>query len=172
MKKLRISLRDSSKNWSIPVYESLTSYLKFHDFSETSHTDYKELIDHRTLVTLNAGEFLEIEWMGVDYCYADELEILLSNKITKQEMSRRCDNVRIGKRIHKAGRSGFDYVTGYEGYVPGNIIPWVIRDAPRYLKVIKLNGRFKSKIDFESLFEEKEEVLAKMILGSSIEEMC
>lgn len=163
MKKIRISLRDSSKKWSVPLYDSLTSYLFMHDHSKSKSSA------HRNLITLSKSEYLEIEWLGADYCHIDELGMFLNEKTTREEMLQRCDHVRIGKCVRKSGRRGFDYVCGYKGYVPGGLIPWNIRAAPSFLKVIELKGRFKPRIDFSELFEDKDDPCADFLLEAAEE---
>lgn len=158
MKKVRISLRDSNKKWALPLYESLESYAYRHGALSTKDSSF------RNIITLSKGEFLEIEWVGVDYCQIDDFGIFLDEKVSYAQMMQHCDNVRIGKCIRKSGRNGFDYITGYTGYVPGNIIPWNPRNAPSNLKVIELKGKFKPRIEFSELFEVKEESTASLLL--------
>lgn len=164
MKKVRISLRDSSKKWTLPLYESLTSYFYLHsNYTNTADKKFREI------VTLNKGEFLEIEWLGSDYCQIDEFGMFLDAKLSVEQMKNHCDHVRIGKSIRKSGRKGFDYVTGYIGYAPGGYIPWIVRNSPSYLKVIKLKGRFKPRIDFSELFEDNKDPTADMLLEAAEE---
>ena len=163
MKKIRISLRDSSKKWSIPLYDSLTSYLFMYEQVKLKTSDQREL------VTLSKSEYLEIEWLGADYCHIDEFGIFLDEKLSREEMLRRCDHVRIGKCVRKSGRKGFDYVSGYKGYVPGGLIPWSVRSAPSFLKVIDLKGRFKPRIDFSELFDDKEDPSSDFLLEAAEE---
>jgi len=150
VKKVRISLRDSSKKWTLHLYESLVSFTYLHSALSTKDTSFKNI------VTLNKGEFLEIEWLGADYCQIDDFGVFLDEKATRAQMMRRCDNVRIGKCVRKLGRNGFDYITGYTGWIPGDDIPWNPRNAPDYLKVIELKGRLKPRINFSELFESSE----------------
>lgn len=157
MKKIRISLRNSSKKWSLPLYDSLESFTYLYGSLSKDST-------FREIITLKKGEFVELEWCGVDYCQIDDFGIFLDEKVTRTQMAQRCDNVRIGKSIRKSGRSGFDYVIGYTGWVPGDVIPWNPRNAPDYLKVIELKGRFKPRIDFSEIFEVKEDPTASILL--------
>lgn len=161
MKKVRISLRDSKKTWSFALYESLSYFLYLHEHAKA---DSK----HRQIITLQKGEFLEIEWIGSDYYHLDPISILLNekNKLDKPKYSK-CDHIRIGKSSRKSGRHGFEYVTGHTGWVQGGVIPWNIRAASENLKVIELKGRFKPKIDFSQLFEAKEDPSADLLLEFS-----
>jgi len=161
VKKVRISLRDSSKKWTLPLYESLASYTYLHGALSVKDTSF------RNLITLSKSEYLEIEWLGVDYPQIDDFGIFLDDKATRMQMMQHCDNVRIGKCVRKSGRNGFDYITGYTGWVPGGIIPWNPRNSPSHLKVIELKGRFKPRIDFSELFEiseSKEDVASSFFL--------
>lgn len=158
MKKVRISLRDSTKKWSFPLYESLTSYAYLHDKIKEKDTSF------RNIITLSKGEFLEIEWAGADYCEIDEFGIFLDERATRVQMIQHSDHVRIGKCVRKSGRKGYDYVSGYTGWVPGGSIPWNPRNSPNYLKVIELKGRFKPRIDFTELFNVKEEPGTNLLL--------
>lgn len=146
MKKVRISLRDSKKAWSIPVYETLTSCLFFYNHQQKSN-------EARQLVTLAKGDFLEVEWIGIDFCNTKSFDIITNEQISKTDKKIKCENVRIAKSSRKSGRKGFDYITAFSGWVPGYIIPWSADESPDHLKVIELKGRYKPKINFSELFE-------------------
>lgn len=162
MKKVRISLRDSKKKWSFFLYETLSYYIYLHGHSKVDK--------HRQTITLEKGEFLEIEWLGVDYYQIDPLSILLKvNSDVNCDKLVKCDNIRIGKSSRKSGKSGFEYVTGYTGWVQGGTIPWHLRAASEKLKVIELKGRFKPRIDFSQLFENKEDQTSDFLLEVSEE---
>lgn len=163
MKKIRISLRDSSKTWSFPLYESLSAYDYLHDKLRPKDTSFRDV------VSLKKGEFLEIEWVGVDYCQIDEFGIFLDERATRLQMTQHSDHVKIGKCVRKSGRKGFDYVCGFTGWAPGGSIPWNPRNAPGYLKVIELKGRFKPRLDFTELFEVKEDPSESILLDMSEE---
>ena len=159
MKKVRISIRDTTQQWSFPMYEELDSLEAFIYI-------YEDLTEHSMLqetITLKKGEFLEIEWLGADYCQIDEFGLFLDEKISHSQMPHYYDKVRIGKSVRKGGHKGFEYITGFTGWVPCNLIPWTARNTLGYLKVIELNGRYKPRIDFAELFVDKSELTDDMI---------
>lgn len=162
MKKVRISLRDSNKSWSFSLYESLSYFVYLHGHAKIND-------NHRQIISLKKGEFLEIEWIGADYYQIDPISLFLNEKKdTHRPKYNKCDQVRIGKSARRSGKNGFEYVTGYTGWVQGGIIPWSGKAASDVLKVIELKGRFKPRIDFSQLFEEvKDDPSADMLIAFS-----
>jgi hypothetical protein len=149
VKKVRISLRDSKKKWSFQIYESLSSFIYLHEYPQLESQLKKT-------ITLSKGEFLEIEWLGSDYSSLDLTSIFLDGKVPPIKTSTvKCDNIKVGKCTRKSGKDGFDYITGFSGWVSGNIIPWYTRNDESYLKVIELKGRNKPRINFKELFKEE-----------------
>ncbi len=158
MKKVRISIRDATQQWSFPMYESLESLEAFIYIYEDLAADSML----QETITLKKGEFLEIEWLGADYCQIDEFGLFLDEKNSYPQMTHYYDKVRIGKSVRKGDRKGFEYITGFTGWVPCNLIPWAARNTLGYLKVIELNGRYKPRIDFSELFVVKSEATDDM----------
>lgn len=158
MKKVRISLRDSKKKWSFALYETLSYFIYLHGSPKTESK-------HKQIITLEKGEFLEVEWFGADYYQIDPMSLLLNEKAKIDKTTyNKCDFVRIGKCKRMSGKNGFEYVTGHTGWVSGGTIPWSNRDASELLKVIEIKGRFKPKIDFSQLFEIKEDANTDLLL--------
>ena len=144
VKKVRITLKRGCKEWSFPIYDSSESayYLKDEPFAD-------DIDDCCKLVTLKKGEVLEIEWMGYEAVYEDEIS--LKKKPFKSLSHEKFHSIRVGKltpvkmTTHKTG-----YVETFVGWV--NEDTKLFSDIHESVKILHIKGRVLSKMDFSQIF--------------------
>lgn len=160
MKKLRINLKNSTKSWSFLLYETITDCMYAQSYPQMDKFK-KEKIE-----LIKRGQFLEIEWCGSEY-FEFNSDILFDkhSDVLKKSNSIKFNYVKIGKSIRT--KSGIEYITGHEGWVPGNVIPWSIVDSPDHIKVIELKGRLKPRIDFSQLFQKKQDITSELLMTAA-----
>lgn len=136
MKKVRLTPKRGS-SWSFKLYDSAEAayYMKE---DERDHSEYHQRIG------LPTGSYMEIEWMGAEYIYDEEVEM-------PQGWYESFDKVRLA-RITR-GKGSKDSLILATGWVVGNTIPWS-RKVHDSIKISKINGKIKSKLDFSELFKE------------------
>lgn len=145
MKKIRLNLKRGVKSWSFTIYDSVESayYLK----DEPIMND--EIEEYRRVVTMGRGETIEAEWLGAEWVY-DEDEGLPSRGYKK------FDKVRLGKisKLKDVGRGAksTSYLELYSGWVSQMEFPWAPDDTRNDIRIIRVNGRAASKLDFSKLF--------------------
>ena len=146
MKKVRINLNKGVKTWSFFLYDSPESafYLKeLHD-----DEDFDE--EYRKLVEVYRSDVVEVEWMGSEWVYHDELG-----------KSEKYDNVRLAKLVTRGvapSEANMGYVEIYSGWTHGDVFRWCGRqDSQSNVKVTPIKGRVKSKLDFSEIFLKQEE---------------
>jgi hypothetical protein len=149
VKKVRINLKRGCKKWSFPIFDSAESayYLKDDLFPE-------EVEECCKVVDLNPGEILEIEWMGFEAVYDDEVKE--SSLQTKLKMDHeRFESVRIAKMTQiktKSYKTG--YVETFSGWIKPGIFTYNASDR-NDVRIIQIKGKMTSKMDFSELFQTK-----------------
>jgi hypothetical protein len=155
MKKVRINLKRGVRTWSFVIYDSVESaFLLKDDPLESSETEDS----YRKVVTLRAGDFMEVEWMGSEWVYDDggPDAPLLKYRSTSEKY----DNVRIGKLSPlKDSAKKLGYLEVYSGWVRGDQLPWIQRDDQKDIRITPIIGKIRSKLDFSELFSELDEEL-------------
>lgn len=137
MKKVRLAPKKGSA-WSFKLYDSAEAayYMKE---DERDHSEYHQRIG------LPEGSYMEVEWMGAEYIYDEEVD-------DPTGWYESFDKVRLA-RVTTRGKGPKDSLVLATGWVVGRTIPWSrkVHDA---VKISKINGRIKSKLEFSELFKE------------------
>lgn len=152
MKKVRVNLRRGVKSWSFVLYDSAESafFLRNEPASDTDTFD----MEYRRVVRLNAGDVAEVEWVGGEWVYDDEVDFKASGPLRTN--SEKFDKVRIGKLSvlkstrRRAQKTGFLEV--YSGWVPHGDVPWSQETASDDVRITPIKGKMQPKIDFSQLF--------------------
>lgn len=171
MKKVKLNLKRGVRSWSVTVYDSVESafYLK----DEPLFDD--EIEEYRRTVTLLPGEFLEMEWIGSEWVYNDEV---LKSSADSPRLStisiHKFDNVRIGKSFPIKGTiQKTSCVELYSGWVDAHSVQWR-EDPQRDVRITPIKGRMRSKFDFSKLFSDTDSSddvtdVSQLITGKSDE---
>jgi hypothetical protein len=151
VKKIRINLRRGIKTWTFVLYDSAESafYLK----EELPEVDD----EHCKIVRFESGDVAEVEWLGSEWVYEDEMTQDATEKTRLRLDHEKYDKVRIGKMSKSKTRSNdqkTDYVELYSGWIPSGVIPWSEVDQ-KPIRVIPIKGKIQSKLDFSKLFSEE-----------------
>jgi hypothetical protein len=153
VKKVRLSLKRGSKPLSFTLYDSAESafYLK----DEPPYPDGFEE-DYRRVVTLKPGEILEVEWIGSEWVFADDLEDFLYKPLLfNNNAYDKYDKVRVGKISPlKGSEQKLGYLEVYAGWILGGHVPWESQVHQNGLKITEVKGRIQSKFDFPKLFSD------------------
>lgn len=138
MKKLRLSLKPESKNWSFILFDSPEAayYMAGYDTQPDDEFCFN--------VSLSEGDFMEVEWTGMEFVYDDPEENMFVERI---RLAKSYDTT-LGD-IKATG-----YVETYTGWLPRGTIPWNKR-THKNVKITRIGGRNKSRLDFSRIFRDK-----------------
>lgn len=136
MKKVRLAPKKGS-TWSFKLYDSAEAayYMK---------EDERDRSEYHQRIGLPEGSYMEVEWIGAEYIYDEDVEDISG-------WYESFDKVRLARVTRGPGPK--DSLILATGWVVGNTIPWS-RKAHGAIKISKINGRIKSKLDFSELFKE------------------
>lgn len=159
MKKIRIKLSKKA-DWSFVIYDSSESafYLKGEELDIEEHEEYCKIINLNSL-----SDILEIEWMGSEFLYEDEMKSNIFKNPSKMKLSTsdNFEKIRIAKFCSvktKALKKGSGYIETAEGWVTAGTIPWNGPPSNRGdIKITRIKGRIKSKLDFSEIFKNQSE---------------
>lgn len=148
MKKVRLTLKPSVDSWSFTLFDSPEA-VYYLGTSAPEPTDEEYCCN----VSLTSSDFLEVEWMGTEYVHPEE------NSVFYPEESESYDRIRLAKNYgldSPAGAYGSGYIETYSGWVSRGTIPWNGK-RHKQLKVTRINGRNKPKLDLSELFGDSED---------------
>lgn len=139
MKKLRLSLKPESKEWSFILFDSPEAAYYMAGY-ETQPDD-----EFCLNVSLSGGDFMEVEWTGMEFVYDDP-----------SSESMFIERIRLAKSYDTTlgDVTAFGYVETYTGWLPKGTIPWN-RRSHKDVKITRLGGRNKSRLDFSRIFKDK-----------------
>lgn len=136
MKKVRLAPKKGSV-WSFKLYDSAEAayYMK---------EDERDRSEYHQRIGLPEGSYMEVEWMGAEYIYDEDVE-------TIDSWYESFDKVRLARVTRGSGSK--DSLILATGWVAGDTIPWS-RKVHEAIRISKINGKIKSKLDFSELFKE------------------
>lgn len=147
MKKARITLSKGIKSWSFFIYDSSESAFYLKELPDDEPFDE----EYRRQVTIDRSDIVEIEWLGSEWVYHEELD-----------KSEKYDKVRLAKLIVRGvGSRSMGYVEIYSGWLGGGVIDWtgaLHKVIERPIKVTPIKGRMKHKLDFSRIFLEDPDI--------------
>lgn len=144
MKKVRLNLRRGIRSWSFVLYDSAESAYFLRGEPIEGDDEYRRLVE------LRPGEIIEAEWMGSEWVYSGALDPRGRDKF---------DKIRLGKVVPLKSVEGQEsYLEIYSGWVADEELPWGPDDSRKDVRITRIKGKVRSKVDLDSLFSDIEDV--------------
>lgn len=143
MKKARISLSKGVKSWSFFIYDSSESAFYLKDLGVDEEFDE----EYRRLVVVSRSDLVEVEWMGSEWVYHEELG-----------RSERYDTVRLAKIVTKGTSDAAGYIEIYTGWVSADLFDWTGKNSKSNdFLTTPIKGKMKHKLDFSKIFPDEQD---------------
>jgi hypothetical protein len=153
MKKIRLTLKPECDPWSFVLYDSPEAAYYMSGFAMESSDDFAFSI------SLAQGDFIEVEWTGMEYVADSDPEDGESMMVERVRLAKSYDTTLGG--IKASG-----YVESYVGWVIKGTIPWN-RRSHKVVKITRIGDKNEPRLDFSRIFKDSldEKKTDKLVLN-------